>query len=117
MKRTAATLLVALALGACSTSPTVSTGGNDADLRACSYFRAVAGGASDGGVSEPGVVEGLKTLDSQYGQQATTPAIRDNIKAMDDDAEATALALINGGPNDAADALAEECNSRFPLNP
>lgn len=84
------------------------------DEQVCSEFRELAAGAFGESLSKSEVVAKLEEI-GRLAKDATSRVIRDNALAMAKDPQPTAVILINGDPDAAADALAEECNARYPI--
>jgi hypothetical protein len=117
-RRCAALLLSATVLTTCGTDggtdggPEEPSGGDAAGRATCSRFRDLSFDAFGETLSERQIVAGLREV-GDLAADSTTPAIRDNGVAVGE--EANAATLISGEPNPAQDALAESCNSAFPL--
>jgi hypothetical protein len=108
----AAALLVLVACGGEDGTDAPDGGGDSAGQAACERYRDIAVDAFSETISESEVVAGLQEVGS-LATEATDPAIRDNAAAAAE--EGNASAMINGDPNPAQDALAEACNSAFPI--
>jgi hypothetical protein len=84
------------------------------DEQVCSQFREVAGGAFGESLSKSEVAAKVEEI-GRLAKDASVPDIQKNALSMAKDPQATAENLIKGDPDAAADALAEECNARYPI--
>ncbi len=104
----------ALLVGCSSSEDTQGDSVPATDEHVCLLFREAAAGAFGESLSKSGVVAIVEEI-GLLAKDASVPDIRDNALTMAKDPQATAAILIKGESDPATDALAEECNARYPI--